>query len=608
MEYPSSVEATMNPVQPHSADPGDDPLKTHGSLPAPSTRDGSAAFQTGRDRPTVGWTHLAPGTRPLPEYELVERLGKGGFGEVWKAIGPGGVEMALKFLNLNEKLSDIELRALDLLKGIRHPNLVAIAGIWKTDDVLILAMELGANTLHDRLKETGKQGLPFPESLEYFAEAARGLDYLASLNIVHRDIKPKNLLLVGGGVKIADFGLAKLLEKTVATSSGSMTPAYAAPEFFKGEVHLRSDLYSLAVSWCEIRGGRLPFAGNFAELMAGHLQGAPDLTMLPEEEREVVARALDKDPEKRWASCKEFVEALRRLHADTGAGSLVGVHAPPDLVLGRNVAGRGRLWAALASAAVLLALALYLFLSPREDPLVRLRREEIRRQVDFLKKRPPEILRAHAAGYQEVDTLETPSYEGFQLLADERIVDLRGWQEVPLDNLHELRSPVTMTTRRKFRRIGRDDSLAFLSHTSGHDLFQTSTPFPFQVFGRRGDVFIGAERMKSRLLRIDVSKVPVGQEFEVRQVATYWNSLQTEQEQWFGAMGYEGAFKISMLLLFPEEKPARSYELRVAPTNREAPVLYQGPRIVLEGEDGTWLFWEIPNPQASKVYRVDWKW
>ena len=122
-------------------------------------------------------------------------------------------------------------------------------------------------------------------------EAAKGIDFLNEprhpsggkqpQGIQHRDIKPQNLLLVGGSVKVADFGLARLLEQTVTGHTGSMTPAYAAPEFFHGQTSSQSDQYSLAVTYCHLRGGRLPFRGSLAEVMAGHLGKEPDLTMLP---------------------------------------------------------------------------------------------------------------------------------------------------------------------------------------------------------------------------------------------------------------------------------------------------------------------------------------
>ena len=144
----------------------------------------------------------------------------------------------------------------------------------------------------------------------------------------HRDVKPQNLLLVGGGVKVSDFGLAKLLEGSQASNTGKMTPAYAAPEFLEHKTSNHSDQYSLAVSYCVLRGGRLPFEGNAAQQMAGHLMLPPDLTMLPPDERSAVARALAKKPEARWPSCRAFVEVLAVASSST---------APPPLPLTSTV-------------------------------------------------------------------------------------------------------------------------------------------------------------------------------------------------------------------------------------------------------------------------------
>jgi formylglycine-generating enzyme required for sulfatase activity/serine/threonine protein kinase len=266
-------------------------------------------------RSVEGGLQLNIGAHPLPDYQLLYQLGKGGFGEVWKATGPGGYLLALKFVRLADRGSSSELRALDLMKNIRHPHLLGLFGAWQVDGYLIVAMELGDRTLMDRLKEAQRDGLPgIPrhELLEYMSEAARGIDHLNNLNIQHRDIKPQNLLIVGGGVKVADFGLAKLLETTIASNTGAVTPAYAAPEFLQGETCPQSDQYALAVTYCHLRGGRLPFTGNAAQVMTGHLKEPPDLTMLPEVERSIVGRALAKQPTTRWPSCRAFVDALRK--------------------------------------------------------------------------------------------------------------------------------------------------------------------------------------------------------------------------------------------------------------------------------------------------------
>lgn len=271
---------------------------------------------------------LHPGMKPLPDYELVSLLGRGGYGEVWKAHGPGGFDVALKFIRFGTAVP-VEQRALELMRSIKHPNLLPIFGAWRKDKFLIIAMELGAGTLMQRLQECKNQtggGIPLSELGEYLIDSAKAIDYLNERGIQHRDVKPQNLLMVGGGVKVADFGLAKFLEQSMASNSGALTPAYAAPEFFNGRTTQQSDQYSLAISYCQMRGAKLPFYGNPAQLMAGHLMQPPDLSMLPPAERPAVARALAKKPEERWPNCKTFMDEVIQ------AGQSKVIRAPEVIV------------------------------------------------------------------------------------------------------------------------------------------------------------------------------------------------------------------------------------------------------------------------------------
>jgi serine/threonine protein kinase len=285
---------------------------------------------TGQDDPAPA---LVPGCEPVAGYRLEKQLGRGGFGEVWRAVGPGGLPVALKIIPLDDRAAAAaEVRALEALRDIRHPNLLARFGSWQVEGKVVLAMELADGSLADRLREVQAQGLPgipFDELIGYMKDTAKALDHLhtglditegkgGAAGVQHRDIKPGNLLLVGGGVKVADFGLARLLQHSVTAHSGTMTALYAAPEFFQGKTSQHSDQYSLAVTYCQLRGGRLPFSGDPAQVMAGHLHGQPDLTMLPESERPAVARALAKDPGQRWPSCTAFVQALAVMGRSVG--------------------------------------------------------------------------------------------------------------------------------------------------------------------------------------------------------------------------------------------------------------------------------------------------
>jgi serine/threonine protein kinase len=258
---------------------------------------------------------------PIPGFQLVQCLGKGGFGEVWQATGPGGFAIALKFIRLGAPSGEVELSSLELMKKVRHPNLLGQFGAWEREGLLIVGMELAEGNLQVRLAkavEQGQPGIPAEELLEYLADAARGIDYLNEPRpqddqpegIQHRDIKPGNLLLVGGCVKVGDFGLVKLLNSQSQGNPDTLTVTYAAPEVLNGLASPRSDQYSLAISYCQLRGNRVPYRGAALEIMAGHLLSPPDLSMLPLPERSVVARALAKAPEERWPSCRAFVQAL----------------------------------------------------------------------------------------------------------------------------------------------------------------------------------------------------------------------------------------------------------------------------------------------------------
>jgi serine/threonine protein kinase len=268
---------------------------------------------------------------PVPGYRLIKPLGSGGFGEVWLCEAPGKILKAIKFVfgNLDATASGDgrarqEFHALQRVKEVRHPFVLSIERIDILDGEVAIVMELAEKSLYDVLQERrqeGHAGIPRDKLLRYTADAADGLDYLSEThNLMHLDVKPRNLFLVGDHVKVADFGLAKHLERQ--SSSGIMagiSPQYAAPETFATRITKFSDQYSLAIVYTELMTGRRPFTGNtIRELALQHMNAEPDLSGLPDRDRKVVAKALAKDPFKRFPSCQAFVQAFPRgsSHAD----------------------------------------------------------------------------------------------------------------------------------------------------------------------------------------------------------------------------------------------------------------------------------------------------
>jgi len=281
----------------------------------------------GRQPPST----LQPGQEPIPGYQLLEPLGQGGFGQVWKALGPGQFPVALKFVRLDERTGQTELRSLDIIRDVRHPHLLSVFGTWQIGNQLVIASELADESLQDRFEAVRREnglGIPQKELFRYMIEAAKGIDFLNQAQgsnragIQHRDIKPQNLLISGGSIKVGDFGLVRSLKSDATGHTGSLTLAYAAPEFLAGKTSNRSDQYSLAVTYCYLRTGVLPFTGSAIDIIDGHRSGKPDLSQLGPRERKVVEKALSKNPHDRWKSCQTFVKALIKANTVVSKESL----------------------------------------------------------------------------------------------------------------------------------------------------------------------------------------------------------------------------------------------------------------------------------------------
>ncbi len=257
-----------------------------------------------------------PGDEPIPGYRLVCRLGRGGFGEVWKCEAPGGLAKAVKFVaTADGDALRQEMGAFEQIKAIRHPFLLTLERVEVVGRDLVMVMELADGQLLDRFRECcedGTGGIPRAELVGYMREAAEALDTMgAKYGLQHLDVKPENLFLVAGHAKVGDYGLVRRMAQTGEQGQGGFTPKYTAPEVLHGGVDIRSDQYSLALVYVELLTGVYPYPGqSVRQLMMQHVNGVPDLSRLSKADRPAVERALSKDPADRFPSCTEFVRRL----------------------------------------------------------------------------------------------------------------------------------------------------------------------------------------------------------------------------------------------------------------------------------------------------------
>ncbi len=286
-------------------------------------------------------------------YLLRERIGAGGYGEVWSAEAPGGMLKAVKFIYgfHDENRAQRELKALDRIKHIRHPFLLSLERIDVVDGRMVVISELADMCLKTRFNQCREQGLeaiPREELLQYMREAGDALDYIAeNHSLAHLDVKPENLLIVGGHVKVADFGLVKELHATNQSLMDGLTPSYAAPELFDGRPGRASDQYSLAIVYQELLTATRPFSGTTAAQLANqHLHSWPNLNSLPRSDQAVIARALAKDPDKRYPNCRTLVEELtkrrnrsRNVKRDSDTSALDSLQTSAQTDVDMNVQG-----------------------------------------------------------------------------------------------------------------------------------------------------------------------------------------------------------------------------------------------------------------------------
>ena len=264
--------------------------------------------------------------KTISHYQIEEELGRGGMGVVYKARDTKLERIvALKFLRTQAIVEDEDrtrfMREAQSAAALDHPNICTVYEVGEADDHAYISM---AYIEGESLRERVSSGpVPFAEALEYALQVAKGLKAAHDKGIVHRDIKSANLMLTPDGmVKVMDFGLAKTAGATKVTRTGTTlgTVAYMSPEQTLGQAaDHRSDIWSLGVVLYEMLAGRLPFKGEYDPALLYSIvnERHESLTELdsgiPLEVEQLIDRALEKDPEKRYQSAEDLIRELEGL-------------------------------------------------------------------------------------------------------------------------------------------------------------------------------------------------------------------------------------------------------------------------------------------------------
>jgi serine/threonine-protein kinase len=265
----------------------------------------------------------------LGRYKVISEIGQGAMGTVYKAVDPIiDRTVAIKTINLNlsrQELEEYEARFQQEIKAagrLNHPNIVTIYDVGKTESVAYMAMEfLEGSELKDMI---ASGNLPAADSVvDIISQVADGLWFAHQQDIVHRDVKPSNIMVLKGGIaKITDFGIARLPNSAVKTMTGLIlgSPRYMSPEQVIGKtIDARSDIFSLGVVLYEALTGVAPFDGdNVNAIMYATVNTTPPPPSshnraLPPMLDLIVAKAMAKLLEDRYQSIKELADDLREV-------------------------------------------------------------------------------------------------------------------------------------------------------------------------------------------------------------------------------------------------------------------------------------------------------
>jgi len=263
-------------------------------------------------------------------YEIISEVGKGGFGRVFRAVDAKTEELvALKVLKpsltSDELVRSRFLGELKMSRRVVHPNIIRLTDVLEISGLLMLVMEfIEGMSLKQMIRRKG----PFDVELAYtiLSQVCLGLDAAHRVGVVHRDVKPQNILITKNlGVKIVDLGLARHLGGKSVSQTGVITgtPDYMSPEQVRGrDVEARSDIYSLGAVMYEMFTGRLPFTGESSvAILLAHLRQVPEAPMrvrpdLPPWVNYMILKAMAKKPSQRFGKTTELLAYFEKSMAE----------------------------------------------------------------------------------------------------------------------------------------------------------------------------------------------------------------------------------------------------------------------------------------------------
>ncbi|MFC1628499.1 protein kinase [Gemmatimonadota bacterium] len=321
--------------------------------------------------------------RIISHYKIVDKLGEGGMGAVYRAEDMTLNRLvALKTLSpkfiQNKEARDRFIREAQAASAINHPNITTVFELLEEDDSHYISMEyVDGKTIRDML-ESGRVSIR--KAVDIVLCVAEALDAAHRKGILHRDVKSANIMVsMEGNVKVMDFGLAHIEERSQLTRTGTMmgTLAYSSPEQLTGHPYdIRSEIWSLGVVFYELVTGVLPFhspsEGELLFAIINNEQEPPEKLRddVPATIRALINRMLLKQPELRYQSCRELINDLKIILGELGTSTLkIGI--TPEV--GRERSGRRARFAIIAATAMIGLAALYfLFLAPEPEEILSL--------------------------------------------------------------------------------------------------------------------------------------------------------------------------------------------------------------------------------------------